>query len=542
MNKFVRRPILGALFLSIFAAPVQLCAQTLSADLSEIQFGSLQEGDPTAQVQVKLMNPLDVEVEVNDLLFTDLYGHVPFSGPSTPFTIPAGGEVSVMLYCDPVHNIEQNGQVIFLNNSGRGALTIDLSGQYAYGQSYYSSTQNQSGDALRSALETLLNNATTLTYNTARDHMYMTIDNEKVNGQGASVNTLTCVYSGIQVTGYSSRTAAQNMGFNTEHTFPQSMFNSAQPMKADLHHLFPTEGSANSTRSNHPFGIVANVTSQVGLSALGTNSGGSTVFEPHDGQKGATARAMLYFGARYPQHASFLAQQEGLMRTWSHAFPPTSVDVQRNNDIYSFQQNRNPFVDYPVLMDRVKSFSNSGPEPIDPEMLLAEQIINFAMADSTGRYMYEFPVVNTGDAPLILSNVTATGVGLSAEVVEPISLSVAPGDAARIRIYFDRSGSEYPSGSLDFNSNVFGLPNMSIPISGMDLSVSGDAQMGAVSIYPNPVKGNVQFEVLGPWQIVNASGSKVASGTGSARLEVQSWPQGIYFLRYSGGSTRFVVQ
>jgi hypothetical protein len=542
MNKFVRRPILGALLLSIFAAPVQLCAQTLSADLSEIQFGSLQEGDPTAQVQVKLMNPLDVEVEVNDLLFTDLYGHVPFSGPSTPFTIPAGGEVSVMLYCDPVHNIEQNGQVIFLNNSGRGALTIDLSGQYAYGQSYYSSTQNQSGDALRSALETLLNNATTLTYNTARDHMFMTIDNEKVNGQGASVNTLTCVYTGIQVTGYSSRTAAQNMGFNTEHTFPQSMFNSAQPMKADLHHLFPTEGSANSTRSNHPFGIVANVTSQVGLSALGTNSGGSTVFEPHDGQKGATARAMLYFGARYPQHASFLAQQEGLMRTWSHAFPPTSVDIQRNNDIYSFQQNRNPFVDYPVLMDRVKSFSNSGPEPVDPEMLLAEQIINFAMADSAGRYMYEFPIVNTGDAPLILSNVTATGVGLSAEVVEPVSLSVAPGDAARIRIYFDRSGSEYPSGSLDFNSNVFGLPNMSIPISGMDLSVSGDAQMGAVSIYPNPVKDNVQFEVLGPWQIVNASGSKVASGTGSARLEVQSWPQGIYFLRYSGGSTRFVVQ
>jgi len=372
--------------------------------------------------------------------------------------------------------------------------------------------------------------------------MFMTIDNEKVNGQGASVNTLTCVYTGIQVTGYSSRTAAQNMGFNTEHTFPQSMFNSAQPMKADLHHLFPTEGSANSTRSNHPFGIVANVTSQVGLSALGTNSGGSTVFEPHDGQKGATARAMLYFGARYPQHASFLAQQEGLMRTWSHAFPPTSVDIQRNNDIYSFQQNRNPFVDYPVLMDRVKSFSNSGPEPVDPEMLLAEQIINFAMADSAGRYMYEFPIVNTGDAPLILSNVTATGVGLSAEVVEPVSLSVAPGDAARIRIYFDRSGSEYPSGSLDFNSNVFGLPNMSIPISGMDLSVSGDAQMGAVSIYPNPVKDNVQFEVLGPWQIVNASGSKVASGTGSARLEVQSWPQGIYFLRYSGGSTRFVVQ
>ena len=542
MNKFVRRPILGALLLSIFAAPVQLCAQTLSADLSDIQFGSLPEGDPTAQVQVKLMNPLDVEVEVNDLLFTDLYGHVPFSGPSTPFTIPVGGEVSVMLYCDPVHNIEQNGQVIFLNNSGRGALTIDLSGQYAYGQSYYSSTQNQSGDALRSALETLLNNATTLTYNTARDHMFMTIDNEKVNGQGASVNTLTCVYTGIQVTGYSSRTAAQNMGFNTEHTFPQSMFNSAQPMKADLHHLFPTEGSANSTRSNHPFGIVANVTSQVGLSALGTNSGGSTVFEPHDGQKGATARAMLYFGARYPQHASFLAQQEGLMRTWSHAFPPTSVDIQRNNDIYSFQQNRNPFVDYPVLMDRVKSFSNSGPEPVDPEMLLAEQIINFAMADSAGRYMYEFPVVNTGDAPLILSNVTATGVGLSAEVVEPVSLSVAPGDAARIRIYFDRSGSEYPSGSLDFNSNVFGLPNMSIPISGMDLSVSGDAQMGAVSIYPNPVKDNVQFEVLGPWQIVNASGSKVASGTGSARLELQSWPQGIYFLRYSGGSTRFVVQ
>lgn len=538
MNKTFRSLVITA---AAIVGISRVDAQSLSSNLSEIQFGSLQEGDPAAQVQVVISNPLDMDVEVSEVLFTDLYGQIPFSGPSTPFVIPAKGTQTLSLTCDPIHNIEQNGQILLVNNSGRGALTIDLSGQYTYAQSYYSSTQNLSGDALRSALETLLNSATTLTYNTARDHMFMTIDNEKVNGQGASVNTLTCIYSGVQVTGYSSRTAAQNMGFNTEHTFPQSMFNSAQPMKADLHHLFPTEGGANSTRSNHPFGVVASVTSQVGPSALGSNSGGSTVFEPHDGQKGATARAMMYFGARYPQHASFLAQQEGLMRTWSDNFPPTAEDIQRNNDIYAVQQNRNPFVDYPPLMDRVKSFSNSGPEPVDPELMVAESAISFAMADTAGRYSYTYPVINSGDAPLILSNITVTGAGLEADWEGPVSPTILPGDALVINLYYNRSAGGYPSGTLDFNTNVFGWPMWSVPISGMDLSRDELDEIQANSVYPNPVSSKLQVDAASSWQITSASGSIVAKGTGATTLQVDTWPAGLYFLRDVRGTTRFIV-
>ena len=176
MNKTYRSLLLT---FAAIAGFTQLHAQSLSSNLSEIQFGSLQEGDPAALVQVVISNPLDMDVEVSEVLFTDLYGQIPFSGPSTPFVIPAKGTQTLSLTCDPIHNIEQNGQILLVNNSGRGALTIDLSGQYTYAQSYYASTQNLSGDALRSALETLLNSATTLTYNTARDHMFMTIDNEK---------------------------------------------------------------------------------------------------------------------------------------------------------------------------------------------------------------------------------------------------------------------------------------------------------------------------------------------------------------------------
>ncbi len=46
---------------------------------------------------------------------------------------------------------------------------------------------------------------------------------------------------------------------NVEHTWPQSRFNKSKSrsvQKADLHHLFPTDSVANSTRGNHKFGDV----------------------------------------------------------------------------------------------------------------------------------------------------------------------------------------------------------------------------------------------------------------------------------------------
>ena len=67
----------------------------------------------------------------------------------------------------------------------------DLIGQGRYSKSYYSATENKEEELLKDAIQTLTGNGyVSLGYNTARDKMFMIIDNQAVNGQGASQNTL----------------------------------------------------------------------------------------------------------------------------------------------------------------------------------------------------------------------------------------------------------------------------------------------------------------------------------------------------------------
>jgi endonuclease I len=94
---------------------------------------------------------------------------------------------------------------------------------------------------------------------------------------------------------------------NTEHSWPQSKFGSHGRgfQKADLHHLFPTDSQANSTRGNFNFGDVAQDTktvscpaSRFGRATDGTNN----IFEPPANHKGNVARALFYFAVRYQMH------------------------------------------------------------------------------------------------------------------------------------------------------------------------------------------------------------------------------------------------
>ena len=69
-------------------------------------------------------------------------------------------------------------------------------------------------------------------------------------------NQLTGVYSGYTITldlSQDPSTNAYNQGINCEHTWPQSLGAGSEPMKSDMHHLFPTRSNVNSSRGNDPF-------------------------------------------------------------------------------------------------------------------------------------------------------------------------------------------------------------------------------------------------------------------------------------------------
>lgn len=231
---------------------------------------------------------------------------------------------------------------------------------------YYNGTAGLKGSALRVALHNIIKNHTVVSYTFALT-AFATTD-VKPNGK------IWDVYSDIPGgtppyeynVGQTGQGAGEGFGYNREHSFPQSWFNSASPMVSDLTMLFPTDSYVNNARSNYPYGLVAAATytsqngSKRGTSASPGYSG--TVFEPIDAFKGDLARSHFYVTTRYlgqdaswPGSPSFSGSQllpwaEQQYRQWSAADPVSWKERLRNGAVYSFQFNRNPFVDHPEFL------------------------------------------------------------------------------------------------------------------------------------------------------------------------------------------------
>ncbi|WP_413560588.1 endonuclease I family protein [Bdellovibrio sp. HCB209] len=147
---------------------------------------------------------------------------------------------------------------------------------------------------------------------------------------------------------------------NTEHTWPQSRFTgqfNVGMQKSDLHHLFPTDNEMNSTRGNYEFGEVQrdNKKLKCPVSRFGKPAtGGNDVFEPPQAHRGNVARALFYFSVHYG--ISMSPRQEKFLRKWNQEDPVDDEERARNNAIMGVQGNRNPFIDYPELADRINKF------------------------------------------------------------------------------------------------------------------------------------------------------------------------------------------
>ncbi|WP_374464890.1 endonuclease [Chryseobacterium sp.] len=160
--------------------------------------------------------------------------------------------------------------------------------------------------------------------------------------------------------------------YNREHIVPQSLFNQASPMVADIHFIRATDGKVNGMRSNYPFGKVgsASFTSQNG-SKLGTSASSGysgTVFEPIDEFKGDVARMIFYFVTRYQSKLSTFSSgnmlgsstfpglqtwELNVLLAWHNQDPVSQAEIKRNNASYTFQGNRNPFIDNPNYVNLI---------------------------------------------------------------------------------------------------------------------------------------------------------------------------------------------
>lgn len=274
---------------------------------------------------------------------------------------------------------------------------------------YYNAAVGKIDAALKTQLYTIIS---TGTVNVGYDGLYNVYPTSDVTADGKVWDMYsTCSWThGIKKCGNYSVVCDC---YNREHTIPQSWFNEESPMVSDAHHIYPTDGKVNGQRSNYPHGECSGGTTlsggkgRLGSSTFVEYSG--TVFEPVDEYKGDFARTYFYFATRYQNimtsfiggptfdhttYPSLATWSIDLYLKWSRQDPVSEKEINRNNAIYAFQKNRNPFIDHPELaeyiwgtkkgtpwsltagVDNLKITFSISPNPVQNELFINSQESN----------------------------------------------------------------------------------------------------------------------------------------------------------------------
>ena len=72
------------------------------------------------------------------------------------------------------------------------------------------------------------------------------------------------------------------------------------------------------------------------------------------------------------------------------------------------QGNRNPFIDYPQLLDRISSLTGNSVAEDLWQIDLTESTINFGTIAAQTDYVYRYVIVNTGNQPVSISDLKFT--------------------------------------------------------------------------------------------------------------------------------------
>ncbi|MEP7027220.1 MAG: endonuclease [Candidatus Eisenbacteria bacterium] len=321
--------------------------------------------------------------EMSDSTFLVFFSEpVEQSSAEVPGNYTIGALAGVTAQRDPVKT-SQVEVTIRSVSPGTRTLTVngvaDLEGNFAYGATrsfnyvdvtipagYYNSATGLIGSALRIALHNIIKNHTVGSYSGALT-AFQTTDvkpNGKVWDMYSDIPGGTPPYE--YSFGQTGQGATEGLGYNREHSWPQSWFGGSLPMYSDLWILYPTDAKVNGYRANYVYGKVATATttslngSKLGSSATAGYAG--TVFEPIDAYKGDLARGQFYVATRYYNEdqgwpgspsatgAELVPWAVAQYSAWSQGDPVSWKERMRNGAAFVIQHNRNPFVDHPEFV------------------------------------------------------------------------------------------------------------------------------------------------------------------------------------------------
>ncbi len=276
---------------------------------------------------------------------------------------------------------------------------------------YYDGTLGLTGYALKTKLHDIIAKKNINWHYSDLQSLYNQTDIDKFYDYDATNSTYildiySCNPGGTTAYHYTTAhmigsTNSEGLGWNREHQMPQSSFNSNYPMYSDLFFVIPTDARINQLRSNYPYGISVttppsqvfyNFTngSKIGINATANSAYTGRVYEPHNEFKGDIARSLLYYVVRYEGKLNSFNFYNGtspandtnpldgteekayedwyiqMLLQWHNQDPVSPREIARNNNVYTVQGNRNPFIDHPEWADLIW---NQVPSTVTPQAI-----------------------------------------------------------------------------------------------------------------------------------------------------------------------------
>lgn len=225
---------------------------------------------------------------------------------------------------------------------------------------YYDSANGLSGETLKTALYNIIKGHQVYPYSSSNTDTRDII--EIVDEDPNNSNNVLLHYRDFSMA-KSSFGSSGNTVWNREHLWPQSLGADVSPKTSDVHALFAEEAAINQSRNNSVFNYVPSPTN-----TLYGNKWNSSQFEVRDGMKGDVARAIFYMDTRYPEFSLTTStapayNEMGVLTAllqWHIADPVDAREQARNDGVYSFQLNRNPYVDNPSYVSLVYGIATDG--------------------------------------------------------------------------------------------------------------------------------------------------------------------------------------
>lgn len=366
----------------------------IGINFSILSTEDLNEGDFFI-IEFTLTKPAPDDFNLNFSLSNGSFDTTDFTG-STSIAIPAGG-TSQTLEFDIIDDTIDEGDEFLRINLGNNLpagykrlrdnvefLIIDndftvsnygtpLNPTYGIVQStapedYYSSLEGLASPELQQAITDIIAET-----GVVREHTYSDITTilKDADASPTNSNKIWLLYTEEELRDvYFQGNNNSNVTWNREHVFPRSRggyfsikeddvadginvwvetsVDSLRHGNSDAHHLRAADSGTNSSRGNKNYGV------------------GGSFYNGPDGSQGSwhgdVARSVFYMVLRYtgldvvngdPESSQGLIGDLATLVEWHRQDPPDDFEMHRNNVIYEWQINRNPFIDDPEMVEYI---------------------------------------------------------------------------------------------------------------------------------------------------------------------------------------------